>query len=320
LVCCRGRKDEVDNNGCNIYRRIDSGKIGNDSKMLGALLTSFVALYVSINRFSLSFYLDQSSKPIAFGIFVALAIRKMWKDRMSTMVENCAHRVDDVVMRVSSNSTLTRIKSSVSASSMRLMDLATGRSDSSNNLHHNGNHYYIEHRSPKIAVLHSLFFSVEVIGELSLSDIKDLFIYALEVNQKCFHKMEFLSKLNNVHLRDAINAMDIAIMASRGHASIISATPLHQSRSTDASDIDALYFVAVICIFAEWRSIRLVPPGYHRYAIGMGLAKRDLIQNAQKIEIAVHKYLHEQEKIRAAKFGYSADDKSEYQVRQLIYV
>ena len=108
----------------------------SSSKMLGAVLTSLVALYVGMNRFNMTFYLmEQSSgagsggtgsasQPMACcGILVVLAIRKVWNDRVGSMVENCSHKVDTVMMRVSSNKTLTRIKSS----SMRLLDLATGR-------------------------------------------------------------------------------------------------------------------------------------------------------------------------------------------------
>jgi hypothetical protein len=113
--------------------RNDSNSSGSStdssSKMLGAVLTSLVALYVGMNRFNMTFYLAEqlsngASKPIACcEILVVLAIRKVWNDRVRSMVENYSQKVDNVMMRVSSNKTLTRIKLSL----MRLLDLATGR-------------------------------------------------------------------------------------------------------------------------------------------------------------------------------------------------
>ena len=287
----------------------------SSSKMLGALLTSLVALYVGMNRFNMTFYLmEQSSgagsggtgsasQPLACcGILVVLALRKVWNDRVHSMVENCSHQVDTVMMRVSSNKTLTRIKSS----SMRLLDLATGR-------HEGGAESCLmeNRRTPKLSIPTAPFVSSEMIAELSLIDIKDLFRYVLVMNQTDFDRHAFLSEINNFYCREVIHAMDRAVLSSRGESSIagpsiattINEVPVEQTTdcaALDPSEMDALYFVAVICIFAEWRTVRLVPPvGYHRYSIGMGLAKRDLIQNAQKIEIAVHQYLHEQEKMHA---------------------
>jgi hypothetical protein len=295
----------------------------SSSKMLGAVLTSLVALYVGMNRFNMTFYLTEdgsghgggggASKPIACcGILVVLAIRKVWNDRVGSMVENCSQKVDNVMMRVSSNKTLTRIKSS----SMRLLDLATGRhevGDGCGSATEN-------RRTPKLSIQTAPFVSLEMIAELSLIDIKDLFRYVLEMNHDDFDRHTFLSEINNFYCREVIHVMDRAVLSSRGVSAIaessipvpsisatISISEIHVEESTDrvildASDVDALYFVAVICIFAEWRTMRLVPPvGYHRYSIGMGLAKRDLIQNAQKIECAVHQYMHEHEKTNVNK-------------------
>jgi hypothetical protein len=308
----------VDGDVTTDYRRIegattsrsDSSGISTDSssRMLGAVLTSLVALYVGMNRFNMTFYLVEpsssgASKPIACcGILIALAIRKVWNDRVGSMVDSCSKKVDNVMMRVSSNKTLTRIKSS----SMRLLDLATGRHDSSDS---SGS--ILENRlSPKLSIHSAPFLSSEIIAKLSLIDLRDLFRYVLEMNRKDFDRHNFLSELSNWYCREAIHVMDRAVMSSRGELSIpatATSTTIAESIHTpvrtddgelpDASDIDVLYFVAVICIFAEWRTVRLVPPvGYHRYSIGMGLAKRDLIQNAHKMECAVHQYLYEHEK------------------------
>jgi hypothetical protein len=245
-----------------------------------------------------------ASKPIACcGILVVLALRKVWNDRIHSMVENCSQKVDNVMTRVSSNKTLTRIKSS----SMRLLDLATGRQETGDGYFRGSN--VAEHRrTPKLSIHAAPFVSLKLIAELSLNDIKDLFRYVYEMNRNDFDRHTFLSNISSLPCRETIHIMDQAVRSSRGESSmqqmtvstsIITEIPLLKESTDcspllDASDMDALYLVAVICIFAEWRTLRLVPPaGYHRYSIGMGLAKRDLIQNAQKIECAVHQYFHE---------------------------
>ena len=284
-----------------------SSSADSSSKMLGAVFTSLVALYVGMNRFNMTFYLAEqssggASKPMACcGILVVLAI-KVWNDRVGYMVENCSKKVDNVMMRVSSNKTLTRIKSS----SMRLLDMATGRHDS------DGSGGIAEYRlSPKLSLHSAPFLSSEIIAKLSLIDIRNLFRYIVEMNRTDFDRQLFVSEISSWYCREAIHVMDRSVMSSRGgessmpttatcsttiHECIFTTTPEPTPNNApaqlDASDIDALYFVAVACIFAEWRTARLVPPtGYHRYSIGMGLAKRDLIQNAHKMECAVHQYM-----------------------------
>jgi hypothetical protein len=272
--------------------------LGCDNKIFGAIVTSLFALYVGMSRLNMAVYVDQSSKPLACGLFLVLAIRKLIQKgtrQVGSLVENCSQKVDDVMMRVSSNSTLTRIKSSMSASSMRLMDLATGRMEAGGGMNR------FEFRLPKIAKLQSPFLSVETTAGLTLGDIKDLFRYSLEMNRSDFDRELFVSELNSVLCIDAICAMDHIVLAARGCTPAKSSTSPHDSRS-DASDMDALYFVAVVCIFAEWRSMRLVPPGHHRYSIGMGLARRDLIQNAQKIELAVQLYMFNQVQSRSTSY------------------
>ena len=44
-------------------------------------------------------------------------------------------------------------------------------------------------------------------------------------------------------------------------------------------------------IFAEWRLLRQVPPGYKGYSVGMTLGHKDIVQNVAKIEIAVHQWI-----------------------------
>ena len=305
-----GRIEGVDeaNGGSRNGRNVSnsSGSItDSSSKMLGAVLTSLVALYVGINRFNMTLYLvEQSSsgasKPIACcGILVVLAIRKVWNDRVGSMVENCSQKVDNVMLRVSSNKTLTRIKSS----SMRLLDLATGRHEVGDGCGVTENR-----RSPQLSIHAAPFVSTEIIAKLSLIDIKNLFRYVVAMNRQGFDRHTFLAEISNWYCREVIHVMDRAVMSSRGDSSMPVSATIHESDTNpevrtdqgevlDASDMDALYFIAVICIFAEWRTLRLVPPvGYHRYTIGMGLDKRELIQNAHKMECAAQQYIYEHEK------------------------
>lgn len=291
-----GRNSPFAQNG-GTFCTVGGGAIGCDNKIFGVIVTSLFALYVGMSRLNMAVYVDQSSKPLACGLFVILAIGKFiqkGKSQVGSLVENCSQKMDDVMIRVSSNSTMTRIKTSVSASSMRLIDLATGRIEAG--VERLGVNRF-ENRVPKIAVLQSPFLSVEATAGLTLSDIKDLFRYLLEVNRTDFDRESFVSKLKNPMCLDAICSMDQIVLAARGGTSVTSVPSTHESRF-NASDMDALYFVAVVCIFAEWRSLRLVPPGHHRYSVGMGLARRDLIQNAQKIESAVQHYLFNQEQRR----------------------
>jgi len=133
------------------------------------------------------------------------------------------------------------------------------------------------------------FHPTEEITKMSVTDIRDVFRYAVECNQVGFTKKAFLSQVRPA-AKLAIAAIDRAVEASRG-------ATIRLSQSADCGDIDVLTFAAAVRLFAEWRSLRLVPRGYHRFAYSMGLAKRDLILNVKKIEAAAHAWMkfHESE-------------------------
>lgn len=211
--------------------------------------------------------------------------------RWGTVVVDCVHTVDDVMMRVSSSQTITRIKSSV-------LDFATRRETGQNP--EKPSKTPVERRSPKIT-LAVPFLANETVALLGLSDLKDLMRLTMDVNRMDFNKHAFVSTLNE-HCSRAVEGMYLATAASRGTNASISTAPIRE-RSSLAGDIDALVFVAFVRIFAEWRSLRLVPDGYQGYAVGMGLAKRDLIQNAHKLEVAVHKWMENNEESRRTSSG-----------------
>lgn len=264
-------------------------------KALGALLASLLAVFVAASHFNLASYIK--SNPLAYGLLLIWAIGKaiqMGRYHWGRVVVDCVDQVDDVMMRVSSSQTMTRIKSSVSTSSMRLIDFATWR-DAGRIAE-----ACFERRS-LIITAQAHFLSLQTTADLRLSDIKHLMRFAMDVNRLDFDKKAFLSKLSKPCL-EAVDAIDRVVMASRGSKAAISTSPIRENCSV-SGDMDALVFTAVVRIFAEWRYIRLVPDGHQRYAVGMGLAKRDLIQNAQKVETAVHSWMNENERSRCSAVG-----------------
>jgi hypothetical protein len=280
-----------------IYRQVTHAKV----TILGAALVAFgVAIVWRCSHFNLVSSLQ--SKPLAFGLLflwlVWSAVRKarrVW----GNVVVDCVHQVDHVMMRVSSSQTISRIKSSVS--SMCLMDFANGRDALGRAMDTQR-----ELRAPKIA-LPTPFLSSDTISALSLSDIKQLVHYTMDVNGMNFDNKVFTSTLNMPCI-EAVEAMHEVVSASRGLRATTSRPPVGD-KAKSAGEMDALMFVAFIRIFAEWRSLRLVPTGYQGYAVGMGLAKRDLIQNILKIETAAHMWMESNEQSQNHLFG-SAQDRS----------
>eukprot|EP00934_Nitzschia_sp_Nitz4_P003936 Nitzschia sp. Nitz4//scaffold78_size91513//82361//84106//NITZ4_004940-RA/size91513-processed-gene-0.76-mRNA-1//1//CDS//3329558163//3926//frame0 len=129
------------------------------------------------------------------------------------------------------------------------------------------------------------------IEQLSVQDMITLFRYAVDVSQVDFNKNKFMNSQSQL-VRSMVTATDMAVTIARGgRAQNVTFA------SEEKGEVDALYFVAIVRIFAEWRAIRLVPPGYQRYTVGLNLAYRDLMQNLSKIEDGIHAYLeHHHEK------------------------
>lgn len=195
-----------------------------------------------------------------------------------------ARKVDDAVLRVSSSQTLSRITSSVSASSLRFVEFAS----------------HLQVKRSGSAVSRTIQVSTRdlfpmtattQVADLSLAELGDLARFVTDMNRLDFNKKEFLSTVSD-RVQEISREISKVIASSRGaKVSISTPPPMKNGLTTTMEDADALAFVAFVRIFAEWRSERLVPPGYTRYGAGMALAKRDLIQNLQKIETAVHSYL-----------------------------
>lgn len=268
-----------------IHRQVTLAKV----PILGAALAAFgVAIVCSCSHYN--FVSNLQSKPLASGLLLLWLVwsavrksRRVW----GNVVVDCVHQVDHVMMRVSSSQTISRIKSSVS--SMCLMDFANGR----DNALGRAIDAQRELRTPKIA-LPTPFLSLDAISTLSLSDIKQLVHYMMDANGINYDNKVVTSTLNKPCIA-AVEAMHEVVSASRGSKATTS-RPLVGDKAKSAGDMDALMFVAFVRIFADWRSLCLVPDGYQGYAVGMGLAKRDLIQNILKIETAVHMWMESNER------------------------
>ena len=243
-----------------------------------------------------------ASNPGTFGLFllgcsllVALLLGKL---RWETVI-SCAYQVDEAVTKVSSSQTLTRITSCMSTSSTRLVELAKGT----------GCRWAeaarcaktMERRTHQISAPEP-FLSEEKIAELSLSDLKDLMRFALDVNRLDFQSQAFLSTLHP-GAREAAEAINQVVTASRGAKTALSTPSFLRGGDVSgimgaAANMDALSFAAAVRVYAEWRSLRLVPEGYQRYAVAMNLARRDLLQNVQKIETAAQNWMASREDSR----------------------
>lgn len=136
------------------------------------------------------------------------------------------------------------------------------------------------------------FAKLDYIGHLSMRDMVILFRYVNDVNQEDFQKKQFMMHQSQL-VRSIVTAMDMAVTMSKGgrpHSKL-------DAGGRKNGEVDALYFAAVTRIFAEWRTLRLVPKGYNRYAIGLNLAYRDVLQNLTKIEDGVHTYFKHYEQL-----------------------
>jgi hypothetical protein len=132
------------------------------------------------------------------------------------------------------------------------------------------------------------FARLNYIERLSIEDIIVLYRYSTEINQPDFDKDKFMVQQSQL-VRAMVTAIDMAVSISRG--SYAEQATLTTARR--AGDIDALYYVAVTRILAEWRNVRLVPKGYKRYAVAIGLGYMDVLQNLAKIEVGTHAYLRD---------------------------
>jgi hypothetical protein len=148
------------------------------------------------------------------------------------------------------------------------------------------------------------FLSTSDISAMTLQEISVIFQYAIKsgeetIDTTTFLKQKFHPEVNMKRITKAVDALENATAMSRGHQVISSITSHTKSTSNQGplsdnngyGDVDALKFCAAMRIFAEWRVLRQVPPGYKGYAVGMNLGHKDVVQNIVKIESAIHDWI-----------------------------
>mmetsp|Transcript_22883 Transcript_22883/g.63535 ORF Transcript_22883/g.63535 Transcript_22883/m.63535 type:complete len:711 (+) Transcript_22883:814-2946(+) len=136
------------------------------------------------------------------------------------------------------------------------------------------------------------FVPLKDIAESTLKDITMSFRYAVESTQRGFNSGQFLSGILP-QVKKMIERTSVATTMARGKdiSAPITAEPVGYPPAVPSGDIDAINFCAAMRIFAEWRVLRQVPPGYKGYAVGIGLGQKDIVQNIAKIEQAIHDYV-----------------------------
>jgi hypothetical protein len=129
------------------------------------------------------------------------------------------------------------------------------------------------------------FVPLKDIAELTLKDVAMTFRFAVENTRKDFNSGKFLSSLLP-RAKTIVDKMVSATSTCRGR-DVVPPLTGEAEPPIPSGDIDALSFCSAMRVFAEWRILRQVPPGYKGYAVGMTLGQKDIVQNIAKIEQAI---------------------------------
>jgi Glycolipid transfer protein (GLTP) len=133
------------------------------------------------------------------------------------------------------------------------------------------------------------FVPLKDIAELTLKDMGTVFHYAISSTHEGFHTGKFLNSVLP-RVKTVIESMNVAVSQSRGRmVKVAKMAPL----DSQAGQMDAFMFCAVMRIFGEWRILRQVPEGYKGYAVGMSLGQKDIVQNIIKIERAAQAWIND---------------------------
>ena len=210
---------------------------------------------------------------------------------MYFILEKCCHLVrlyttnlqratSQAIQRVTSSQAMCRIRSTVSSAASIRLHTSMGNNNS-------GSFNNSKSMSSIVLAAAEPFVSVDIMSKMTMRDVAHVFAYCTQMNQIGFDRTQFLSQTRPV-TRQAIQALDAAIAQSRGGLVVV---PLPTPSGSSSDCMDALAFAAAARVFAEWRTLRIVPPGYPKFGFGMTLARRDLIQNVRKIEQAVQDWI-----------------------------
>jgi len=133
------------------------------------------------------------------------------------------------------------------------------------------------------------FVPLQDIADSTLKDVTMSFRFTLESTRRDFNPGKFLSGMLP-RVKKMMERMAKATTLARGNGMRPPITA--EGKDVRTGDIDAINFCAAMRIFAEWRVLRQVPPGYKGYAVGIGLGQKDIVQNIAKIEHAIHEYMN----------------------------
>ena len=152
------------------------------------------------------------------------------------------------------------------------------------------------------------FVSLDTLADITLADVAHIFEFCNQLHRLSSLSSEKESLTLYVAEQEAkqpplrpslisvLEHLQEAVQTSRGPR-VSMAHILDDSYTTNhaiaGDSMDALYLCGAIRLFAEWRSLRAIPSGYNKFAFGMTLTRRDVLQNAHKLEQAVHAYLLE---------------------------
>jgi hypothetical protein len=261
----------------------------------------------------LEIYLSNPAMVVVVFVIILLHLPTNWRERIEAALQHLFKSVRSWTSHSHNNNNLKRSGGSHSralSTLSRVTSVDTFKKMSKNLLNSLDNSCYSALQS---ITRKECFARSDYIERLSVNDVAILFRYACNVHFMNSHsgittdKSKFLAEQSPI-VRAVITAMDMAVKVSRGclegcgKASASSSSSSQQQQEQhqqqiqlqspdDMGDIDALYFVAATRIFAEWRTLRLVPKGYQRYAVALSLAYRDVLQNLEKMERGVHAYL-----------------------------
>ena len=145
------------------------------------------------------------------------------------------------------------------------------------------------------------FFSSIPVGSFSLKDLSNGFRHAMGGPSLAVEATDSLSSKSRI----VVQELEAAVVRALA--------PLEWSprSSSTFGGTDAMMFVGVLRMFAEWRTERLVPEGYHRYSYVMGLARGDMLKNIRKIENSVHEFMKSSDVLKRP----SLDELIQFEIR-----
>ena len=159
------------------------------------------------------------------------------------------------------------------------------------------NHHH-HHHDNILSDSRHCFVELDDIAALTLRDVGVIFDYTIKSTGPDFKEEEFFSD-KAPEVKSVIGPMEKATAKARGTRR---SPPRTGQDEAISGDIEAFNFCAAMRILSEWRILRQVPEGkeYKQYAVGMKLARKDVLQNIGKIEKAAYAWMDHREAAQAS--------------------